>query len=166
MESERNQLDMSLDTGSTEPAGEAPTRAITPSQNLLNAIKTVYPVRSGGHGWGALPRLLAVALRKGYSEQDLLDGAKKYRRYCDATGISGTAFVRMARTFYGQDEWFAEDYEIQGLAKPDPSFALEAKYDADATRLGEPKRQAGETLEQYRERLAVAIRRSLVRVVK
>jgi hypothetical protein len=133
---------------------------------LFQQIKSLYPKRSGGQGWGHVPKLLARAVAQGATQEEILEGVRAYRRWCDFTGKTGTEYVKQASTFFGPGQWWAEEYDAPATGKPDPSFALEAKYDADAARLGEPKRQAGETLEQYRERLAVAIRRSLVRVVR
>jgi len=166
MSAEQPFLDLGVEAGEAKEAGEAVNAPRGLSQNLLADIKRIYPPRSGGQGWGALIRLLQLAVSKGYTEQELIDGAKSYRRYCDLSGITGTSFVRMAKTFYGPDEWFAEDYEISLPASANPQLTLEAKYDADARRLGEPLRASAESLDQYRERLAVAVRRSLVRAVK
>jgi len=134
--------------------------------DFLSTLRALYPKRSGGQGWGHVPKLVQRAVAMGSPWEEILEGVRSYRKWCDVTGKTGTEYVKQASTFFGPGMWWAEEYDTPSSGKPDPQLALEAKYDADARRLGEPLRAPAESLDQYRERLAVAVRRSLVRAVK
>ena len=49
---------------------------------------------------------------------DILEGTKAYAKWCDYTGKTGTELVKQARTFYGRDQWWDEDYSIPDTYKP------------------------------------------------
>ena len=76
--------------------------------DLVKTIRAVYPKRHGGQGWGNLKRLLP-ALLEDNSPEEILEAAKSYGEYCEATNEQ---YVRMAQTFYGPGEWWMEDYDI------------------------------------------------------
>jgi len=135
--------------------------------DFLAQLRASYPKRSGGQGWGHVPKLIHRAVSAGASWQEILDGTKAYKRWCDLTGKTGSEFVKQASTFFGPGMWWAEEYELPTVAgQVDPQLAALAKYDRDADRLGESRQLPHESVEQYRERLSIALRRSLVRAVK
>jgi hypothetical protein len=75
-------------------------------------LKSEYPKRYGGQGWAAVRRLIPARLSEGASWDELLNGTKAYAKFCVHTGKTGTELVKQARTFYGRDCWFSEDYEV------------------------------------------------------
>jgi len=99
-------------------------------EDWLEQLKALYPRRSGGHGWGALPRLIRKALASGATWESLLQGTKSYRGYCDREGLTGTNFVKQARTFYGSDGWWQESYEPEAKPKLPAQIALERRWQA------------------------------------
>ena len=80
-------------------------------EDWLEQLRAHYPRRSGGQGWGNVPRLVRARIRGGCSFESILAGTTDYRQHCEATGIVGTEFVRMAQTFYGPGCWFLEDWD-------------------------------------------------------
>lgn len=134
--------------------------------DFLAQLRATYPKRSGGQGWGHVPKLIHRALLSGSSWDEILAGTKAYRRWCDLTGKTGSEYVKQASTFFGPGMWWVEEYELPSASGVvDPQVAALAKYDREADRLGEPRQLPHESVEQYRDRLSVALRRSLVRAV-
>ena len=78
----------------------------------FKSLRALYPRRSGGQGWIAAERLVAGHIRNGVPFDEILDGTKAYAKWCDYSGKTGTELVKQARTFYGRDMWWGEDYEI------------------------------------------------------
>jgi len=111
----------------------------------LEILKNLYPKRSGGQGWGALERLLMRHLANGITWEQIVEGTKSYAAWCKYSGHSRTEFVKQARTFFGRDMWFLEDYEIPTEAyqyrrveelTEDERRKDAAKWAADMRRLG------------------------------
>jgi hypothetical protein len=109
-------------------------------EDWLKQIQVVYPRRRGGQGWGYVKKRIPELVRQGEEFDDLLAGAKSYGDYCCATNEQ---YVRMARTFFGPDEWWMEDYSIE-VSKPrgmpkeltDEQRAADLrKFEADMKRL-------------------------------
>jgi len=84
-------------------------------KDWFEQIRKVYPRRTGGQGWGYVKRRIPELVKQGYPFAELLDGAKRYGDFCRATNEK---YVRMARTFYGPDEWWLEDYELPESQQP------------------------------------------------
>lgn len=85
---------------------------MTLPDDWLAQIKEVYPKRQGGQGWGALERLLKGHLSKGITWDQIMEGTRSYAAWVKSSGNEASEFVKQARTFYGRDLWFLEDYEI------------------------------------------------------
>ena len=90
----------------------------------LKQIQAVYPRRRGGQGWGYVKRRVPELIKEGNDFEDILAGAKSYGDYCKATGEE---YVRMARTFFGPDEWWAEDYTVQTFTPRRPPAEVTAE---------------------------------------
>ncbi len=56
-----------------------------------------------------MKRRIPELIKEGNTFEELLAAAKGYGDFCRATNEE---YVRMARTFYGPDEWWLEDYEL------------------------------------------------------
>lgn len=67
-----------------------------------------YPDRKGTAGKKAGYRKYRKCIKGGASHDELLSAARGYAEYCRSEGIVGSSKVRMARTFYGPDDWWRE----------------------------------------------------------
>ncbi|GIW90902.1 MAG: hypothetical protein KatS3mg109_1334 [Pirellulaceae bacterium] len=86
-----------------------------------------YPKRAGGNPRRAAYRAYVARRRAGVSAEELLDGVRRYRRYCEVRGIVGTEFVKQAQFWlspryegWAQD-WTAEE-QWSSLGIPDDRF--------------------------------------------
>lgn len=77
----------------------------------LEQIKGLYPKRHGDQGWSRVKMLVPFAIRNGAIWAQIFEGVRAYRAYCDLTEKTGTEFVKMARTFFGPDQCWMEDYD-------------------------------------------------------
>lgn len=137
------------------------------SENYVNLLKAEYPKRGGAQGWGMVRRLIPQRLAEGATWEDILAGTIAYRKWCEATGKTGSKLVKMASTFYGRDCWFAEDYPLPYVPEQLTGDALrESKLNQHAAKLGCAPRATGESLDDYHERIALAWRRTELRAVK
>ena len=102
----------------------------------FDQIKAAYPKRYGGYGWGALRRLIPARLAEGNTWDDILEGTRAYSRFCDHTGKTGSELVKQAKTFYGRDCWFLEDYSIPEIQvrHRQPEEYTEEQRQADAAK--------------------------------
>ena len=82
----------------------------------LQQLKDAYPKRYGGQGWAALRRLVPARIAEGFTWDEILDGTKAYKKFCEHTGKTGSELVKQAKTFFGRDAWFSEDYDIPEIA--------------------------------------------------
>mgnify|MGYP000533458542 CR=1 FL=1 len=73
-----------------------------------------FPKRTGNPKAAAYTQYKARFKDK-YEYNDMLEGTKRYKQFCIATGKMGTEFVMQAKKFYGRDEWFLEEWEIPKL---------------------------------------------------
>lgn len=98
----------------------------TPAQPVVAQVETdkdfadamdAYPKRAGGNSRIAAKRAWNARRKQGETPEALLDGVRRYRRFCDATGKSGTEFVQQAVTFFGPAKHYLEPWEIP---KPSP----------------------------------------------
>lgn len=103
---------------------------------LIGALKAEMPKRDGGHGWGAVPRLIGT-----YTQEEewpaLILGVKNYAQECRRRGKLGTEFVMQAKTFFGRDRHW-EEYADMDMRTP-AEIALDnqwAHLEARAKALG------------------------------
>lgn len=99
-------------------------------EDWLKQIKDLYPRRSGGQGWGALERLMGKIEVQGSQWSQVMEGVRSYRAYCDREGLTGTHFVKQAKTFFGADGWWQESYEPEAKPKLPAEIALERRWQA------------------------------------
>ncbi len=71
-----------------------------------------YPKRAGGNPKRSAFQQFQRRLSEGIDPQDILAGVERYAAFCEATGKLGTEVVMMARTFWGPDCRFEEDWEL------------------------------------------------------
>ncbi|GIW89966.1 MAG: hypothetical protein KatS3mg109_0398 [Pirellulaceae bacterium] len=86
-----------------------------------------YPKRAGGNPRKAAYQAYVARRKAGVSAQELLDGVRRYRRYCQARGIVGTEFVKQAQFWLSPryegwiQDWTAEE-QWSSLGIPDDKF--------------------------------------------
>lgn len=71
-----------------------------------------YPKRAGGNSKRKAHRAYQLAIRRGASDHEILDGVLRYREYCEATNKIQTEFVMMMATFVGPDCHFEEEWDL------------------------------------------------------
>ena len=101
-------------------------------KDWLDQIKSAYPKRSGGQGWGLLKKKIPSLIRQGSTFEELIEGAKRYKAFCVADGSEGSCYVKQAITFYGPGEWWMEDWDLpEAKDERDPYIVSLEKYRAD-----------------------------------
>ena len=78
----------------------------------------VYPKRSGGQRWERAIKAANARIKQGATFSAMLEGAKRYAAFCEATGKTGTEFVMQAATFLGPDEPFLHTWETASERTP------------------------------------------------
>lgn len=86
-----------------------------PSDWLIQ-LKRVYPNRSGPMSW---PRVFLKVRRALFESnwETLIEGVKRYARYCQEAGIEGSAFVVAPARFF-EDEIYLEDLSFCAAEDP------------------------------------------------
>lgn len=109
-----------------------------------------YPKRSGSN-----PKLSALTawhkrINQGIDPNVMIGGATRYKKFCDATGKTGTEYVMMASSFLNGKEGYLEAWEVTNkLLLPNNSNELMSF--ATKNNLSQPK--VGESMDAYRQRL-------------
>jgi hypothetical protein len=91
-------------------------------------LKAEYPRRYGDQGWIAVRTLVPRALTAGATWDEILEGTRSYKRFCDATGKTGTELVKQAKTFYGPQQLWTEDYSPPTPKKSAAQTILEQRW--------------------------------------
>lgn len=97
--------------------------------DYLEILKAEYPRRYGDQGWIAVRTLVPRALTAGATWEEILEGTRSYRRFCDATGKTGTELVKQAKTFYGSQQLWTEDYSPPQPKRSAQELALEQRWE-------------------------------------
>ena len=85
-----------------------------------------YPRRAGGNPKKAALRQWRATRRKGVTAEELEEAVSRYAAYCDATGKTGTEYVKQASTFLGRDEHWREDWTVPSENGPSPEQGYES----------------------------------------
>ena len=128
------------------------SRSLSASPTWLIGLKAVYPKRSGDQNWRKAASAGNARLREGHTEDELLEGAKRYAAFVRATGKEGTEFVKQAATFLGPDKSFLEAW-TPPPAKP---AAPPPKPPPTPEQIAEARRQAMEANRRQREKINLA----------
>jgi uncharacterized protein YdaU (DUF1376 family) len=81
-------------------------------------FKLAYPMRGGGQSWTTALKLWLKLCAKGYTPEQIIEGAERYARYCRTprpgkpTGIERTEWVMHAKTFLGPDAYFLQEWDV------------------------------------------------------
>lgn len=104
-------------------------------------LKAAYPAKSGPVGWASMKLLLAC--RRALMEStwtEIIDGCKRYKAYCEASGREGTEFVQNPLRFIS-DGCHLEDFAYQAPQTKE-QLELAAIKERDRERM-EKAREAG-----------------------
>lgn len=93
-------------------------------------LKAEYPRRYGDQGWIAVRTLIPRALTAGATWDEILEGTRAYKRYCDETGKTGTELVKQAKTFFGPNQLWTEDYSAPAKPKSASEIAAERRWES------------------------------------
>jgi hypothetical protein len=82
----------------------APTTDEPPA--WLDELKRVYPSRAGDQGWRRARKSISARIAEGHLPEEIIEGAKRYAAFIDATDKRGTEYVKQACTFVGPEKSF------------------------------------------------------------
>lgn len=104
------------------------------AEEVVNSFElawSIYPSR-GDHGNPKAPALKAWRARIAANvlPEDLIAGIERYAKFCDATGKTGSEFVKMASTFFGPSKFWLEPWKSPARS----AGSREARNDAEITR--------------------------------
>lgn len=86
----------------------------------------IYPRRFGGNNRVDAEKQWNARIKAGISPTEMSAGVKRYATFCDATGKTGTEFVKAAKTFFGRSRHWEEAYDLPP-AKGALDFAAAAR---------------------------------------
>lgn len=90
-----------------------------------------YPRREGNNSRRDAARAYAARLREGVTGADLLAGVHRYRAFCEAKGWVGGPYVKLASTFFGPGQHYAEPWTVAAHPADDSRHVMEPEeYDA------------------------------------
>jgi len=94
------------------------------NENLFDQAWALYPKRAGGNSKSAALKAWDARVREGVAPLVMLEGVKRYAKFVSQTGKIGTEFVKQAKTFFGPDGHYDDDWLIppSAAAKEDPMF--------------------------------------------
>lgn len=75
-------------------------------------FKLAYPSRAGDQGWRRAQRAVHARTSEGHTPSEFIAGAKRYAAFCEATGKTGTEYVKQACTFLGPDKHFLLPWDV------------------------------------------------------
>ncbi|MDP5211142.1 hypothetical protein [Microbulbifer sp. 2205BS26-8] len=107
--------DQNTNTGdlSSDPPPDQPD----PIEQEFAQLWKIYPKRAGGN-----PKVGALktyrTLRKQFPFEPIRAGLVRYASYCAATGDTGTRYVKQAKTFFGPDLHWQDEFPLPKQGKP------------------------------------------------
>ena len=106
-------------------------------------LRAVYPKRGGAQPWSRAVKAANKRIREGVRFNTMIEGARRYAGYCEATGKVGTEFVMQAATFLGPDQHYLEPWTLQGSDEYEPDeFDASVYTNADAVKRWRQRRDA------------------------
>ena len=77
----------------------------------LDAFKAAYPKRAGSQPWLKAATAATARMKEGCTFDSMVDGAKRYAAFCEASEQLNTKFVMQASTFLGPERHFLEAWD-------------------------------------------------------
>lgn len=81
--------------------------------DYFNEAWGIYPEREGNNPKKDALTQWNKRIAEGHSPQEMLEGAKRYRKFSIDNGSNGTCFVMQAKRFFGQNKEFLETWTVQ-----------------------------------------------------
>jgi hypothetical protein len=94
---------------------------------------SAYPKRSGSNNKQAAYRQFQARLAEDIAFDAMYDGTQRYAAWAQATGKVGTELVKMASTFLGRDQHFAEAWDVPSTNGSSPAQATAQRRDRPLT---------------------------------
>lgn len=97
-------------------------------------IKSIYPKRLGDQGWREALGHCNTHLREGSDWDQMADGARRYAAHCDALNQTGTQYVKQAKTFFGKDKFFLQEWALprtRGQQRQDRNISASLQWLAE-----------------------------------
>ena len=73
---------------------------------------SAYPKRSGGNPKRGAYLAWQASVRRGGDPQAMEDGTHRYKKFCEATNLINTRYVKQGATFYGPNECWTDDWDV------------------------------------------------------
>jgi len=107
-------IEGSKDQGSKELSRELAKATVREDDYAeFEQVKIRYPARAGACNWLLAQRAMANRINDGATWQQLREGAERYARYCDATGNTGTQYVKGPEKFFSDvDQPWAQAWDL------------------------------------------------------
>jgi hypothetical protein len=110
-----------------------------------------FPRRQGGNSRKNAETRFRSAVKAGVNPETIIDGARRYAEHCDATGKTGTEFVKTAEAWLNGRFW-ESDWSIS-LSRPAPPFR-QAKRNTALEGLDELERRFSSNVQHSALRIA------------
>ena len=167
-------VDSSSSTHGTSAGADVPAavkkQAIKVAREWLESIREEYPRRKGGQKWPLAEDRIRAIVKSGQAEpSQLLDGVKRYARFCQAEALVGTSKVMQAATFFGagtkgwEEEWSTDGPDDQEEVKR-LRRQLDGYADAQGWIKGQLMSEHNLTEDEYYARLETRARAAADRV--
>ena len=75
-------------------------------------VKPLYPKRQGDQRWEAAISHFRAARKGGEPLESIVNGVLRYAAYCQNKGWVGTELVKQARTFFGSEKCWREEWAL------------------------------------------------------
>lgn len=122
-------------------------RAASPLEpEELGEFRLAYPTRAGTQPWRRAISAIRTRLQEGDSWADIIDGARRYRLFCEATFKVSTEYVMQVSTFVGPERHYRQAWTL-------PTVAPASETPAQAALRRLTARRAAIGLSDFREPL-------------
>lgn len=82
---------------------------------------SAYPKRAGGNSKKEAFKAWEARIKAGVPAEVMIAGVERYRAFCDASGSTGTQFVKQAASFFGPGDHYESDWEAPPQRQQKPS---------------------------------------------
>jgi hypothetical protein len=112
------------ETDITPPTPPKAKKAKAAIPDWFAQFRDLYPERAGDQGWQRALKAANARMAEGHTPDEFIEGAMRYRAFCESTGKLGTEYVKQAASFLGPDKAFALPWSL-------PKTKAETQQDAN-----------------------------------
>ena len=117
-------------------SGPPKRNGLRPEPAWFVEFRQAYPERAGNPQWDQALTAAEERIREGCRPEDMVAGAKRYAAYIEATGATGSQYVKSATNFLGSGRlflsaWTAPTKGIRGTTKPHPRLMTPEEIEAE-----------------------------------